>query len=77
MIPFCWCPDLPTSLLLSFLPSFSPSFLITLHFYFTFYYLTERGREYKNGGVAEAEAEAGSPLSRELDTELDPRTLGS
>ena len=29
------------------------------------------------GGVAEAEGEAGSPLSREPEVGLDPRALGS
>jgi len=30
-----------------------------------------------SGGAAEGEGEAGSPLSREPDTGLDPRTPGS
>ena len=29
------------------------------------------------GGIAKGEGEAGSPLSREPDGRLDPRTLGS
>ena len=32
---------------------------------------------YLRGGGAEAEGEAGSPLSREPDVELNPRTPGS
>ena len=40
--------------------------------------MSERERA-QAGGVAEAEAEreAGSPLSKEPDAELDPKTLGS
>ena len=38
----------------------------------------ERERENKQWeGQAEGEGEAGSPLSREPDAGLDPRTLGS
>ena len=39
-----------------------------------FIYLFER--EHEMGGGAKGE-EAGSPLSRELDVGLDPKTLGS
>ena len=39
--------------------------------------MREREREHKQGGGVEAEGEAGSPLSREPDVGLDPRTLGS
>ena len=41
-------------------------------------YLFESARESTSKGEgAEAEAEADSPLSREPDAGLDPRTLGS
>ena len=39
-------------------------------------YLREREREHKQGGGAEGERETDSPLSREPDVGLDPRTLG-
>jgi len=50
-------------------------------FFFSFFkilfiYLTEREREGAQVGGGE-EGEAGSPLSREPDTGLDSRTLGS
>jgi len=38
--------------------------------------LTE-GKRAQAGGAGEGEGEAGSPLSREPDAGLDPRTLGS
>jgi len=37
----------------------------------------EREKESMNGGGVEGEGEADSPLSREPDVGLDPRTLGS
>ena len=40
-----------------------------------FIYLFERERAHKRGSGAEGEAD--SPLSREPDAGLDPRTLGS
>ena len=50
-------------------------------FFQDFVYLFEkecvREREHKHGGGAEGEEEAGSPLSKEPDVGLDPRTLGS
>ena len=46
-----------------------------LFFYFKdFIYLTQRAQQ---EGGAEAEAEGGSPLSREPDVGLDPRILRS
>ena len=36
-----------------------------------------RKRRHESGGGAEGEGEAGSPLSREPDAGLDPRTPGS
>ena len=50
----------------------------TLFLRFLFIYLTQREREStRAGGAAEAEGEAASPLGREPDAGLDPRTLRS
>ena len=49
---------------------------IGFYFFLKILFITER--ENKPGvQQAEGEGEAGSPLSREPDTGLDPRTLGS
>ena len=42
-----------------------------------FIYVYDRERALTSRGLAEGEGEAGSPLSREPDVGLDPRTLGS
>ena len=44
-------------------------------FFKDFIYLSDR--EHKQEQQAEGEEEAGSPLSREPDVGIDPRTLGS
>ena len=41
-----------------------------------FMYLRKRERERKQGGRGEGEGETDSPLSREPNAVLDPRTLG-
>ena len=49
-----------------------------LRFYFIYLTGRERASEHKQGEQqSEGEGEAGSPLSREPDMELDPRTPGS
>ena len=53
---------------------------ITVGYFIYFIYLFERERErasMSRGGGAEGEGEAGSSLSGEPNTELDPRTLRS
>ena len=45
-------------------------------FFFTYLFEMEEEREHKQG-EKQAEGEAGSPLSREPDAGLDPRTVGS
>ena len=50
--------------------------LIGLLFFLRFYLFTDGERESTQAGRA-AEGEADSPLSREPDTGLNPRTLGS
>jgi len=57
-------------------------FLLLIIIFKDFIYLRERENETdtertQTGGAAEGEGEAGSLLSREPDTGLDPRTLGS
>jgi len=44
------------------------------HFFFNFIYFLGRQREHKQGEW-QAEGEGGSPLSKEPDAGLDPRTL--
>ena len=56
------------------------SFLIwvffSFSFFFSFFFLEKRERA-QAGGVAEGEGEADSPLNREPNAGLDPRTSGS
>ena len=52
-----------------------PGLLFLFFFKILFIYLRERERSHER--VAEGEGDTGSQLSRELDTELDPMTLGS
>ena len=60
-----------------FLPHDSYVMACFLFFVLRFYiYLTERKRAQAEG-AAEGEGEAGSPLSRESDMKLDPKTQGS
>ena len=44
---------------------------------FIYLFESERAHEHRGGAEGEGEGEAGSPLSREPDAGLDPRTLGS
>ena len=56
--------------------NYVPGTMCINFFKILFIYLTEKERE-QSGGGAEAEGEAGSPLSREPNTGLHPRTLRS
>ena len=52
-------------------------FFIYFFYVYIFFYLTETNTARKGTQAGGGEGEAGSPLSREPDARLDPRTLGS
>ena len=61
-------------------PVISSVSLLFCHYFKYFVYLTYRKRMHKQGeqeAEGEGQGEAGSPLSREPDAGLNPRTLGS